>query len=345
MKIRRLVLTVLAILIILPGSILAEAVAQMPDVMKPTFMAIDDENIYIVDGATIWIYSMDGYKLKGKFGKKGEGPQEFMVSPGGQGGMVFPQKDSLVVNSQGKVSYWTKDGKFIREMKAPPGMTQGAPMVQPVGKNYVGLSAHIDQKNAAFSAAVTLYDANMNKIKVLHTIPFMKNSKMQFPITIPFIYVHSDKIVGTGGDKFSFNMSIYDDIGNLTTEITREYKPLKVHAGYKDEVYEMYKKNPDTKNYFDLVKQVIEFGHRFPPIQGFFLADNTIYIQTYKKENGKYEFFIYSIDGKFIKQVYLPVDYMWGILPYPMAVKNNTLFQLLENEDEEVWELHATKIE
>jgi hypothetical protein len=51
------------------------------------------------------------------------------------------------------------------------------------------------------------------------------------------------------------------------------------------------------------------------------------------------------VDGRFIKQVYLPFTYMYGVQPNPVAVKHNTLFQLVENEDEETWELHATKIE
>jgi hypothetical protein len=322
----------------------AEVAAQLPDVMKPSNMAIDDDNIYIADGATIWIYSLKDYKLKGKFGKKGEGPREFTLSRGGQGVMIFPQEDFLVVNTQGKVSFWKKDGMFIKEMKAPPGAVQGGQWLQPAGKNYVGLGTAFNSKDQSFSIVVTLYDSNLNKIKGLILMPFMKNSKMEFPIQNPGVFAWGDKIVTTG-DKFSFNMLVFDSQGNKVAGIKRDYKPLKMYSAYKEEVYDMFKKNPDTREFFEVVKQMVKIGDRFPPIQGFFVADQKIYIQTYKKQDDKYEFFIYGLDGKFIKQVYLPVNYMWGILPYPTAVKNNTLYQLIENEDEETWELHATKIE
>lgn len=344
MKTRRFVLTVLAILVILPGFIRAEVAAQLPDVMKPTFMAIDNDNIYIVDGATIWIYGMNDYKLKGKFGKKGEGPQEFRLTQGGLGGMVFPQKDSLAVNTPGKLSIWTKDGKFIREYKGPPNMAQGSTFLQPVGDRFVGIGGTFDQKTITFSMEVTIYDGNMEKKKELNSMPFMKNSKMNFPFKNPSVYVYDNKIVTTGGDTFSFNITVFDPDGNVKAEIKREYQPLKVYDGYKEEVYEMMRRNPDTKNFFDLVKKMVEFGDKFPPIQQFYVADNNVYIQTYKKQDGKYEFFVYRLDGKLITQVFLPVSYMWGIMPNPTAVKNNTLYQLLENEDEEVWELNATKI-
>ena len=75
------------------------------------------------------------------------------------------------------------------------------------------------------------------------------------------------------------------------------------------------------------------------------VADKKVYIQTYLKENGKDEFFIYDLNGKFLKRLFLPVVYRNSLKPFPYTIMNNRLYQLIENEDAEVWELHAEKIE
>jgi hypothetical protein len=79
------------------------------------------------------------FALKRKFGKPGQGPQEFAPTPGSTGSLtIYPQTDSIVINSPGKVSFYTKDGKFIKEMKFSAGLMGG--FYQPIGSQFAGMS-------------------------------------------------------------------------------------------------------------------------------------------------------------------------------------------------------------
>ena len=77
------------------------------------------------------------------------------------------------------------------------------------------------------------------------------------------------------------------------------------------------------------------------------IANDKVYIQTYKKSNGKFEFYIFDIHGKLIKRIFLPIYQMYKgfIFLYPFTIQNEKLYQLVENDKSEVWELHITEID
>ena len=56
-------------------------VIPMPDLMKPQLILLDKTQMYITEDTSIFIYSLKDFKLIKKFGKRGEGPQEFIVNP------------------------------------------------------------------------------------------------------------------------------------------------------------------------------------------------------------------------------------------------------------------------
>lgn len=94
----------------------------------------------------------------------------------------------------------------------------------------------------------------------------------------------------------------------------------------------------------DFLKKMIKFKDYFPAIQLFLIDNDKIYIPTYRQQKEDYELFIYGTNGKFLKQVYFPLKYIDVLQPYPFTIKNNILYQLIENDENEVWELHAVEI-
>ena len=45
-----------------------------------------------------------------------------------------------------------------------------------------------------------------------------------------------------------------------------------------------------------------------------------------------------------IKEKYLSLKMKGGIEPYPNVIKNNKVYQLIENDETEEWELHVSTI-
>ena len=106
----------LALILFFTGLVFAGKVVPFPDLLKPEAIAVDNEYIYITEGASVHIYSLKDFTLKKKFGKPGEGPQEFKLFPGVALRLtVLP--DYLLLESMGKLSYYTKEGNFKKEIQ------------------------------------------------------------------------------------------------------------------------------------------------------------------------------------------------------------------------------------
>lgn len=320
----------------------AEKLAALPELNRPETIAMDDEQFYVTEGATVYIYSMKDFKLKTKFGKAGEGPQEFMLPLGGVGLMVFPYKDYLLINSQGKVSYYSKDGKFQKEIMTRAPMMMG--FFQPTpGGGFAGLGFQLDNATQSAFMTLNLYDEKFTKIKEIARQKFIARGRLDFPMIIPVFIVDGNSIYMAG--ETGFVMNKYDLDGNKKALITRDYNLLKVTDEYKEKVYDFFKTNPATRGNFDILKNMIKFLDRFPAIFLFQIDSKKIYIITYLEEKGKYETFVYGIDGKFIKRVFLPITYQ-NVMKYdPYTFYKNKFYHLLENDETEEWELHAVNIE
>ena len=86
--------------------------AEFEDIYKPSQIVVSGNDIYVVDGETIKLFSIKNMELKKLIGKKGEGPGEFKMTPVIQ---VFP--DFIFASDYGKILYFKRDGEFIHEKK------------------------------------------------------------------------------------------------------------------------------------------------------------------------------------------------------------------------------------
>jgi hypothetical protein len=311
----------------------SKKVATFSEVLKPSTIAIDDEQMYIVENTLIYIYSLKDFKLKKKFGKDGEGPGEFK-----RFAAVYPQKDSLLINSFGKLSYYTKDGILKKELKTKSGIA--SLFFYPIRNGFIGRGISLVDKKIYFT--VNLFDSDLNKGKELYRMisPYQQTGKINIFSRSLVYQTHSDKIFITG--KEGFGLDILDSTGKKLYSIVREdYKRRKFTSEDEKKFREVLKSR--FKAQYDIMKSRISFPDYFPEILNFFIADNKIYISTWKWKNEKIEFFIYGLKGKLLKHVFIPFVFQNALEPYPAVIKNGKLYQLIENDDEE-WELFITDI-
>ena len=108
---------------------------------------------------------------------------------------------------------------------------------------------------------------------------------------------------------------------------------------------------------YDQMKSRLEFPSYFPALQTFAAADGKIYAVTYRKKNAKTEVLVLDLKGKLLKTVFLPIyetdEELARTLENRVAkqttnstfvIKNGKFYQVLENQDEESWELHIHEI-
>jgi len=147
------------------------------------------------------------------------------------------------------------------------------------------------------------------------------------------------------GEKDGY-VFVYDDNGDNLFSIECKAKRLKVTEKDKARYHYYYKTDPRTKQFYEAFKSNLIFPDYFPKIRGLDIVDNKIYVNGYLRADGKTEFIIYDLKGKLLKEnivLLLPERDLMGLYPY--TISNGKLFQVVDNEATEEWELHIHTIE
>jgi len=312
-------------------------------IMKPEQIIVGDNLIYITEGSTIYIFSSNDYKLTSKFGKKGEGPGEIQGSRMRSFRFtLIPIKDKLYMFNRNKVMYFTKDGKFLNEKRIQSGFTRD---LQPVGNKYIGRS-FIRGKNRSMKTAVNIFNNDLKTKKLFYGTEKSITRGSFFRHFMP----ENIFIMKTAKDKVYINdtkkllIKVFDIKGKKVKDIKYNYKLSSVSAQTKKDIKNYYKTGSRFKAFYDRIKSRIKVGNTYNAIKDFFIDKDTIYVQTNIKTDKTVDFLIFKTSGKFIKKETIPLRSI-NILEFsPYYIKDNTLYQIIENEDEEEWELHITKI-
>lgn len=331
---------ILILILLLTSSVFATKVIPFPALLNPETITIDRDNVYITEGPTVYIYLLKNFTLKKKFGKPGEGPQEFKVFPGINLRLnVFA--DDLILESIGKLSFFTRDGNFKKEIK----ITANEIMLgryKPIGKGFVGLGNFIEN-NKQF-IAINLYDPALKKVKEIFKVKSPFTRQHINPITasrVPFLYIYDNKIFvdGENGD-----IHVFDENGKQVKIIKYDYEILAVKKADIDRYMNYFQSHPVYKRLIEQDKDKIKFPGYFPLLRSYHIADAKVYVLTYRVKEKKREFFIFDMNSKLIKHIFLPLPEMDALNLYPYTIKNGKLYQLIENEKTEKWELYVNEI-
>ncbi|MCP4220490.1 MAG: hypothetical protein GY765_38030, partial [bacterium] len=150
--------------------------------------------------------------------------------------------------------------------------------------------------------------------------------------------VYKDKFFASG--KPEFDISVFDTKGNLVTSIKRDYQRVRVTKSLKKGIKNWLKK--EYKRVFDLFK--IVYPDYLPAVRELVVSDGKIYAVTNRKKQDLTECFVFDLDGKLLKETYIPIAYEDIIRVYPFTFNGDKLYQLVSNDDEEEWELHITPV-
>ena len=89
----------------------------------------------------------------------------------------------------------------------------------------------------------------------------------------------------------------------------------------------------------------------FPPIRDILVKEGKIYVRTFITKDDKEKYHILDLKGKELKTVFLPkpmpASYITRLANRPVRffdIANDRFYYIVENEDEEEWELHIEPI-
>lgn len=321
----------------------AEKIFELPEIARPAAIKIKGDRLYILQKAEIFIYSLSDNKLIRKFGREGEGPREFNVNPFGAPMSLTISGDQLVVSSNNKVSYFSLEGEYIREHKAPPHR-----IFFPVNGGFlsVGMAGAEDGR---YLLAMQLFDKTFQSVKTLHYTDIQVGNlpEILLPMcALTYTPVAGDKIILVGSND-DFVIDVLDKKGNKLYAIEKNYEKLPVTDEYKRETRHWFKDvSPLYKPLWERIKNTLKFREYYPAIKDFCVSGDRIYVITHKMERDQRECIVLDMKGKELKRVFVPMNEIEPFTYYPMlyGVEGGIYYTLLENEDDESWELHRKKI-
>lgn len=133
-----------------------EKLGLLADVLRPQALEVEDGRLYAMDGASIYIYSLDDLKLIKKFGRKGNGPGELRAGDYISNSISVRPEYLMVAGVMGdnapgmlKIVYFTHEGRFVKEKKVLPQIIR----IQPVAKNFVVTRIDQDEKGNEVAVA------------------------------------------------------------------------------------------------------------------------------------------------------------------------------------------------
>jgi hypothetical protein len=336
-KMRRILLVLL--LFFLTVSVFAQKHTALAELVNPDSIAVDQNQVYITEGTNIYIYDLENFKMKKKFGKRGEGPKEFMENrqTGNPPLTINVQTKNIIVNSLNKISFFSKDGKFKNEQK----IGAFSDRFIPLGKGFAAQTLITEEGKRYWT--LDIYDSNINKVKEVFKI------KHHFQgLGKGFKVLQESRLYAAYDDKLfvawvkEFNIQVFDSLGEKLYSINFNYKRAPVTEEDRKRIIEYFKTNPRTKELYEVIKP-IHFPRYYPALGNMRINDGKIYAITFEKSNGKPKCFIFDLKGKLLKEVFLDLKAMDIFALYPFTINNGNIYQLVESEDE-TWELYINCI-
>lgn len=323
---------------------------------RPGMIQVSNDELYVIEDATIFVYSIKDCRLKRKFGKEGEGPGELKVQPNWLNRItVFP--DTVYVESVDKIVEFSKDGSVKREKRKP---VESAKFT-PVGDNFVGKKVKRDLVNRVVLITIVLYNPDMQEIKELYRQKFPQQPipggfKIELFSDLLHFQVVDDKIFIEESPK-GFVIEVFAGDGQTLYQIEKEYEKIKVTDAHKDAALEEVKQDPTIKRRlkqfgsWENFKKVMPFTFPDykPPIQQIDISKKKLYVQTFRVVDNKVEHIVMDLKGNVLGTFYLPGLPNPGLKGKVLGVKlytieNNKLYYLKEDLDEEHWVLHIEAI-
>jgi hypothetical protein len=337
----------LFVVLVVFGPVSAEKKASFQELMRPDALMVDNEQLYIVDGIHIYIYSLKDFKLKEKVGKEGAGPREFQKSPLPYLAslIVHRHPDHLVVNSMGRVTLLSKTGEFIKETKVNFPFARFTPL----GEKYGVMGMTRDDK--ARYITINLYDGTFQKEKELFRFPFpAPMGKKRDPI--PLVSLNKNLIYFASGDilfvpTLEGVINAFNSKGEKAFVIQHPFPKVKVSDDLEKQLDKLFSQDFRFKRPYeaDKARNLIEFGEYLPIIKAYRAVDKKLYVVTNncKKGTNHYETYVFdAVNGSFLKKVNLPLQHLNVLEEFPFDIHDGKIYQVVENEDEEEWELHVT---
>jgi hypothetical protein len=324
--------------------IFPEKLAVLPQLEKPDFLYVDDQQIIVGDITSVFVYSAKDFHLEVKFGSPGEGPGQFLPLTG-RGLFINVHPQTIFIHSLGKISYFKRDGRFIREKRTPP----GSYFFYQLGDQLLGFKAVVE--NEIIYETINLFDNNLNLQKELfrHKARIQQNRREMKLLDRSVVMETGLEHIFVSASNF-LEVLVFDNKGTLAYTIkNKDVKRRVVTDRDKKEIHDFMRVRYGDD--YLMLKDLIKIPPTFPIIRSrigleydYNKGNQRLYVITWNKKGPANICFLYDITGKLLGEILIEMKSATPILPFPFIIRNGKFYQLVENDETGDWELFVTKI-
>lgn len=333
--------------IILSMNLFGLQVIPLPDLTKPLDIQADNDQLYIIDGHRVYIYSIRTLKKKAVFGQPGEGPGEFKINASNLDLQIHltPQKDTLFVYNMARMLYFSKRGSFLKQQR----VNRNYLILIPVANHFI--AQRIKRQPQGVSCFSTgIFDGDMRELAEIASRAVnnprrpRKKSENRFRIlkTPPFtVRVTSRNIYLLNSTDAIIR--VFNSEGRPLTTLRYPYRRIAVSPDDRQAIFSYYKTHPIWRRRFTQLKKRMDIAKIFPAFRTFFIDKSLIYLESYERSARGIVVLASNLQGQVLGRFLLPIRHQNFLKPWPHVIRNHKLYQLVNNDDD-VWELHMTSI-
>ena len=283
--------------------------ANLPQLATPTSINVDGDEIFITDETSVWIYNLQDFTLKNRFGRKGPGPGEFEIRPQLS---IFPEY--LLVNSMGKLGYYSRDGVLQNELELPfPYFYMYYPML-PVGDKYLGFKLKRAGVDGKIIHVGSLYNQDFRLLREFYwggapqLLPPPPPGRDRPKIDVEVVYdcfdvaVAEDKIFVADTRK-GFYIAVFDFEGKQLYEIKKDYTKLRIPEEFKKSFLQEQRES----GRWDWLQARYNYVFRkyYPAFFSFKLIEGKIYVATFASQDDNYELILMDLTGNIKRRAFV----------------------------------------
>jgi hypothetical protein len=257
----------------------------------------DDGTIYVLDGreGQVKMFDSSGKYLK-TFGRKGQGPGE-LESPSALS-IIRPKKEIMVQEVSRRLSYFTLDGRFLRNQSMTN--TWGLRARGDSKGNVIVQEGILDPKDPRY--VTKKFDPDMKLIAELAKSPAPSPSVFNPLMAISYWTIDEDDRIVYGYPK-TYEIKFFGPSNTVVKKIIRDYDPVVITDVEKEE-----RRKGIAGEGMGSLK--LEFDKYHSAFQRFFLSDHGhIFVQTWEKtKDGLRVHDIFDADGRFLARIPLALS-------------------------------------
>ena len=330
---------------------IGKKLTSLKEVINATAMEIDGNELFVLDQEIVYVYSLENFQLLRKFGRKGHGPGEFVHYP------ITPVMmqlfdDKVLLGRLNKIAIYSRSGKLIKEKIFRFLFGQFLSISENFVVTVIRFGKPYGEKSKVL---VKLFDPSFKEIKTIYVKEYEPEdddflAKVGYQIFRPtrvFVEISGDKLFVFDPD-LGFPVKVFNKDGEHVKDIFIYCEKVKMNESFKKEIIDWINIKPGLKSFLDEWNLKVAFPEYFPMLRSFTVEGDKLYGYSYYKQDNLSEFILIDMSkNQLVKKFHLPpaerapVQLSFNRI---YTIKDYKYYYLVDNYEEETWELHMTEM-